>query len=114
MLSEEASFVGFYGVTTDSKINILGLITQNITCSNPDVAIPTGGTGDRIYDPNAKEDDEEERQMTMIILASIAGGVFCFFCCIWGCLCRKKSQKEQSLHLNKVTVLFNNIDEETE
>ncbi len=61
MLSEEASFVGFYGVATDSQINILGLVTQNIACSNPNTEIPTGGTGDRVYDPNAREDDEDEK-----------------------------------------------------
>ena len=91
--SDEASFIGFYGIETESKINILGLITQNLACSDTD--IPSGGSGSRSYDANQEEDDKEKKQMTMIILASIAGGIFLFFCCVWGCMCRKKNPKEE-------------------
>ena len=82
---------------------------QNVSCSEtvtPSYAPISGGTGDKVFDPQRAEED---KSTSIIILVSIGGGVLLIFTIVWICMCVRN--KKEAANTNKVEVLNKQIDD---
>ena len=104
--NETQSFLGFYGFQGSARIEVLGFLVQDIACSE---TLPSGGTGDKVYNPVNPARTQAESNMSLLIIACIVAGVLIIFIIIWSLLCCKNEEEIGSLHVNKVLVLNNNV-----